>query len=311
METEQFPIDDVIPVDHAHLIEDQNRLILQHGGVVTRVFFNKVSRMPLDHYLKHELPSADGKTKCHLIRDYNHNNITMILDDHVAVYDVVSIEDVPLRELANNLITTQNMELFPNIPYQIIGYIKQQDCLLLTVHIPASWFYYRSAEIESLKVMHPPLWFRVKLNNAGSLLSAAMVVVRTTEARWEATKLYRWILPNVFPNNEICLGGSQLSGGITDPTYGQIIMSVYHQVFDSLWNYHLFDQDTVDKAAREAFDALSGNKIPFTSPLSGIGSTASLKRILSVLHQPEGWRQIKWPDNQYTADEFVRGKGGR
>jgi hypothetical protein len=89
-------------------------------------------------------------------------------------------------------------------------------------------------------------------------------------------------------------------------------MSVYHQVFDSLWNYHLFNSDDADKAVMAAFNALPKNRVPFEGLTDKAHSaTASIKRMLSVLHQPEGWRQIKWPENQFSAEDFVRGKGGR
>lgn len=312
---EQFPLDDVVPVDNAHLIEAQDKLILQHGGVVTKVNFSKVTRMPLERYrsLREELMFPDDAQRCHVIRDLEHHNITMILNDHVAVYDVTSIEEVPLCKLADNLVTEQDLKLFPDIQYPLVGYIRRPDCRIITVHIDATWFHYRAADIPSIRVMHPPIWLRIKLNNAGALIGGGMVVVRTREPRWDNTRLYQWILPNVFDySNEICFGSTTLSYAVPDPTDGQRIMALYHQVFDSLWNYHLFHPETVDKATLEAFKALPVSKRPYQGlTASTAGQSASLKRLLSVLTQPDGWRQIQWPLNQMTATDFVTGQRSR
>lgn len=312
---EQFPLDDVVPVDNAHLIEGTDKLILQHGGVITRINFDKVTRMPLERYrsLREDLTVPDDAQRCHVIRDLEHHNITMILNDHVAVYDVKSIEEVPLSKLADNLVTEQDLKLFPDIQYPLVGFIRKPGCRIITVHIDASWFHYRAADIQPIRVMHPPIWLRINLNNAGALIGGGMVVVRTREPHWEKTQLYQWILPNVFDySNEICLGNTALSYAVANPTDGQRIMALYHQVFDSLWNYHLFHSETVDKATLEAFKALPVSKRPYQDlTTSTAGQGAALKRLLSMLAQPDGWRQVKWPTNTMSASDFVNGERSR
>ena len=307
---DSFPIDDLVPVKDMHLVERDSDLIVQHGGVVTRITFDKVVRMPVSEYFKDS--PVKYKDDFQIIRDYSHGNITMILKDQVAVYSVQAVEDVPLNKLTPLLSVETEQQVFPDIPYPIIGYIVRKDCKIITVYLEPRWFHYHAAEINpAVRVQHPPLWLRVQLSNSGSLLGCAIALVRTNSVKWEDTKLYHLALPNVFNSHEVCLGGSHIDGGTSSPTAGQVIMSLYHQIFDSNWNFHLFEQKTVDEITAEAFAAVRQPDTLFDGLTADSHSQLdSLKRLLTVLSIPEGWRLIKWRESRTTATSFVT-KGGR
>ena len=317
---DQFPIDDMTPVQDMHLFELPNQeLIMQHGGVATRVSFDEVKRMPLHYYLANMVPKADNsEPRCDVIRDYEHNNVTLILNDQVAVYHVTGVNDVAMRDLADALQVQKDFEFVPNIPFPLIYYKQTAEEKWITVAIEAKWFHYNSKRlgINGLKVMHPPLWLNVKLSNANVLLGARVAVVRNSELHWQDTKLYHLALPNVWHNHDICLGGTRILDQIDSPTMGQTIMLVYNQVFNSEWNLDLVMSDRVVKTVGEAFDKLK----PESNPFKGLGykagvttqaSATAIKALLAVLTQPQGWRVATWQESDFTAESFVNWRNGR
>lgn len=66
-ENPKIELDTVTPASFAHLVERREDILLQHGGAVTRLYFDNVEVMNLDAFLQQEVSkciTATQQTQC-------------------------------------------------------------------------------------------------------------------------------------------------------------------------------------------------------------------------------------------------------
>lgn len=302
-ENPKIEIDNVTPASFAHLIERREDLLLQHGGTVTRMYFDTVEAMNLDAFLQQEVPRLkEQQKKLTVIRDSVSKAVTLITGDQVLMYHLTNLEEVPVNELVKLIKMNSAKTFIPNIGYPLVCYIEKASEKIITVLVENKSFIYRTKmflsnnEEFSVKLYMPPLWFQVRLNGANTVMGMKLAAVPEKALTTESTCLRHLPLPNIHMNGELCLGSSVLKAtydSATEITEGMVIQASLDQVFNSLWNFDLLDSelslvvstsyDTLRIKNKEIFDGIIKNR-------SADLYRAMQIRAVAVLTDPNGWK---------------------
>ena len=302
-ETPKIEIDNVTPASFAHLIERREDILLQHGGTVTRMYFDTVEAMNLDAFLQQEVPRLkEQQKKLTVIRDSVSKAVTLITGDQVLMYHLTNLEEVPVNELVKLIKVTSAKTFIPNIGYPIVSYVEQAAEKIITVLVENKSFIYRTKlflannEEFSVRLYLPPIWFQVRLNGANTVMGMKLAAVPEKALTTEKTCLRLLPLPNIHTNGELCLGSSVLKttyDNADEITEGMIIQASLDQVFNSLWNFDLLDSELSSVVGR-SYDTLKIKNKEIFDDLIKLRSSDMYKamqiRAVAVLTDPNGWK---------------------
>ena len=327
MENNKIELDDITPASFSHLIERHDDVLLQHGGVVTRMYFDKVELMDLDAFLQQEVPKLKRQQQeLTIIRDSVSKSVSLITGDQVIKYHLTNMEECFADELAKLIKVDEVKTFIPDIHYPLIGYVDKADYKAITVLIENKSFMYRTKMFGgdqkefATRVHLPPIWLAVRINRAGTVLGARIAAVPEKALRTEDTVLYRLPLPNIHVNGELCLGTAAVKDAfahVEQPTDGMIIQVVVDQIFNSLWNYDLIDRDlavVMNDAYKKARVINRDDFDSFISYAAGNQAVAMQIRIVGILTDPNGWKLLKYSrmsrngrEDLMTASLFLEG----
>lgn len=312
-------VDQQTPSDVAHIYETRDNVIVQHGGLASRLHFSKASVMDLDTFLTYELPKLKGSKKKSadllVLKDVENNNITLFYDNCVLKYDVDEVEEVTLNNLSKYISTAEMKTFFPGIHYPLVGYVEKPGRKEITVALAPKKITFRSERFKGGPfqdtITLPPLWFRVSLNGANNILGIGIAVVLQNELDPMKTKLHHWVLPNVHSSGEVCLGSTRIEVRGLDKnmiTEGVCIQMAMDQIFNSLWNMDLTWDYKYPEIIGKSYVNLPKiedyeNRIKTNSADKTV---CDMLRLLRVLKEPSGWMSLKWPEARFSADQFLR-----
>lgn len=302
-ENPKIELDTVTPSSFAHLVERREDVLLQHGGAVTRMYFDNVEVMNLDAFLQQEVPRLKKQQQTlTVIRDSVSKAVTLITGDQVIMYHLTNMEEVPVNELVKLIKVTSAKTFIPNIGYPIVSYVEQAAEKIITVLVENKSFIYRTKlflannEEFSVRLYLPPIWFQVRLNGANTVMGMKLAAVPEKALTTEKTCLRLLPLPNIHTNGELCLGSSVLKttyDNADEITEGMIIQASLDQVFNSLWNFDLLDSELSSVVGR-SYDTLKIKNKEIFDDLIKLRSSDMYKamqiRAVAVLTDPNGWK---------------------
>lgn len=302
-ENPKIELDTVTPASFAHLVERREDILLQHGGAVTRMYFDNVEVMNLDAFLQQEVPRLKRQQQTlTVIRDSVSKAVTLITGDQVLMYHLTNMEEVPVNELVKLIKVTSAKTFIPNIGYPIVSYVEKVAEKIITVLVENKSFIYRTKmflpndEEFAVKLYLPPIWFQVQLNGANTVIGMKLAAVPEKALTTEKTCLRLLPLPNIHANGELCLGYSVLKATYDtadEITEGMIIQSSLDQVFNSLWNFDLLDRELSSVVGR-SYDTLKIKNKEIFDDLVKLRSSDMCRamqiRAVAVLTDPNGWK---------------------
>ena len=302
-ENPKIELDTVTPASFAHLVERREDILLQHGGAVTRMYFDNVEVMNLDAFLQQEVPRLKKQQQTlTVIRDSVSKAVTLITGDQVLMYHLTNMEEVPVNELVKLIKVTSAKTFIPNIGYPIVSYVEKAAEKIITVLVENKSFIYRTDmflsnnEEFSVKLYLPPIWFQVRLNGANTVIGMKLAAVPEKALTTEKTCLRLLPLPNIHANGELCLGYSVLKATYDtadEITEGMIIQSSLDQVFNSLWNFDLLDRELSSVVGR-SYDTLKIKNKEIFDDIVKLRASDMCKamqiRAVAVLTDPNGWK---------------------
>lgn len=302
-ENPKIELDTVTPASFAHLVERREDVLLQHGGAVTRMYFDNVEVMNLDAFLQQEVPRLKKQQQTlTVIRDSVSKAVTLITGDQVLMYHLTNMEEVPVNELVKLIKVTSAKTFIPNIGYPLVSYVEKAAEKIITVLVENKSFIYRTKmflpndEEFSVKLYLPPIWFQVRLNGANTVIGMKLAAVPEKTLTTEKTCLRLLPLPNIHANGELCLGYSVLKATYDtadEITEGMIIQSSLDQVFNSLWNFDLLDRELSSVVGR-SYDTLKIKNKEIFDDLVKLRSSDMCRamqiRAVAVLTDPNGWK---------------------
>ena len=302
-ENPKIELDTVTPASFAHLVERREDVLLQHGGAVTRMYFDNVEVMNLDAFLQQEVPRLKKQQQTlTVIRDSVSKAVTLITGDQVLMYHLTNMEEVPVNELVKLIKVNSAKTFIPNIGYPIVSYVEKAAEKIITVLVENKSFIYRTKmflpndEEFSVKLYLPPIWFQVRLNGANTVIGMKLAAVPEKALTTEKTCLRLLPLPNIHANGELCLGYSVLKATYDtadEITEGMIIQSSLDQVFNSLWNFDLLDRELSSVVGR-SYDTLKIKNKEIFDDLVKLRSSDMCRsmqiRAVAVLTDPNGWK---------------------
>lgn len=302
-ENPKIELDTVTPASFAHLVERREDILLQHGGAVTRMYFDNVEVMNLDAFLQQEVPRLKKQQQTlTVIRDSVSKAVTLITGDQVLMYHLTNMEEVPVNELVKLIKVTSAKTFIPNIGYPLVSYVEKAAEKIITVLVENKSFIYRTKmflpndEEFSVKLYLPPIWFQVRLNGANTVIGMKLAAVPEKALTTEKTCLRLLPLPNIHANGELCLGYSVLKATYDtadEITEGMIIQSSLDQVFNSLWNFDLLDRELSSVVGR-SYDTLKIKNKEIFDDLVKLRSSDMCRamqiRAVAVLTDPNGWK---------------------
>lgn len=302
-ENPKIELDTVTPASFAHLVERREDILLQHGGAVTRLYFDNVEGMNLDAFLQQEVPRLKKQQQTlTVIRDSVSKAVTLITGDQVLMYHLTNMEEVPVNELVKLIKVNSAKTFIPNIGYPIVSYVEKAAEKIITVLVENKSFIYRTKmflpndEEFAVKLYLPPIWFQVRLNGANTVIGMKLAAVPEKALTTETTCLRLLPLPNIHANGELCLGYSVLKATYDtadEITEGMIIQSSLDQVFNSLWNFDLLDRELSSVVGR-SYDTLKIKNKEIFDDLVKLRSSDMCRsmqiRAVAVLTDPNGWK---------------------
>ena len=302
-ENPKIELDTVTPASFAHLVERREDVLLQHGGAVTRMYFDNVEVMNLDAFLQQEVPRLKKQQQTlTVIRDSVSKAVTLITGDQVLMYHLTNMEEVPVNELVKLIKVNSAKTFIPNIGYPIVSYVEKAAEKIITVLVENKSFIYRTKmflsnnEEFSVKLYLPPIWFQVRLNGANTVMGMKLAAVPEKALTIEKTCLRLLPLPNIHANGELCLGYSVLKAtydNADEITEGMLIQSSLDQVFNSLWNFDLLDRE-LDSVVGRSYDTLKIKNKEIFDDIIKLRSSDMYRamqiRAVAVLTDPNGWK---------------------
>lgn len=261
-------LDTITPASMAHLFNTGSSVFHQHGGIATRVDYEKYHVMDIETFKKEVVPTL-GKENQNLItvRDSVSGQFVRLLKDEAVVYETTSVRDVPLVKLEEQLHTKSAFTLLLDSPFQVLCYIQKKDGTKhITVRIPERPFVmnltHDMAEAtgfhEPQTIWHPPVWMHVcmTMNNTwtGGYALAAPDICRDPLD----TELFSLGLPHTYDNGHVCWGDARLKDVATEdkPTEGTTIQMLYQMLFNSNFSDHTVPQTANIEKTAEVYKSL-------------------------------------------------------
>lgn len=310
-------LDNETPASMSYLYDMRDQVMLQHGGLCTRVHFDKVEQMDMSAFLTVVVPKLRKETEqLTIIRNSAAGAYTLLLGDQVIRYHVTNIAECGLRKLCEELRkNSSDTELItPNLLQPIIASYKYPGGVTLTVRVdPEKRRYNSSSPVLSVDYYPPPLWFRLSINTAKDLIGMGIAVIKEMHPNWNQVTLGEWPLANVYRSGAVCVGGSVLwaSGGVNaERTDGEVMQQAQHSFFTSNFNQDLLDPAGMTQVLGSSFDQLPDAKeLEEEMNTQGLQQKSrQLRKLLYVLRDPSGWRKLSYRPLRVAPENFVVGK---
>lgn len=298
--------------DAAYLVQTNSDVILDHGGVCTKLAFRSVEQMSLDYFFTHEVNKHKGNNDVlYAMQDSVSGAYTLILGDKVYKYTLRQIQQCSVDEIINLLVQNKPKIIAPNLPYVLIARCEGPEGKMITVYLPETKRAYKSALYKlDTHIYVPPCWFSVRINGAGTPVGTKVAAVKGIDLDWQDTKLYRMPLPNVHGDGSICFGSSRIvsvDSREDEKTEAEIIMFQIVQYFDSDFNNHL--TSCVNRVLSENDYKTAPRKAYYDGLLAArrnISDDIEMLKVLAVLEEPGGWRKLRLHDLQVKdVNSFV------
>lgn len=301
--TKEINIDTVTPSSLALLTDQREQVVLQHGGVVTRVGFDSVYAMSVEDFIKYEVPKiteARKSDELRVLRDSATQQLSLIYGDQVIQYHVTGLDECSINQLTELLCTKDKLVRVFNFARPLVSYVEDGSYNIVTVYVEEQkrelTFGLPGGRLTTTAYL-PPAWFKVTLNQSNSVMSSAIAAVPERSVRAEDTVLHHIALPNVGGGGSICMGSSHLTskGYFGDnPTLSQAVESAIMQFFGSVFNLDLYGYVQTLFCAKE-YEALPKLE-KFESRMGGCSKEKkTLLQILRIYSMPGGWRKVTLP----------------
>ena len=312
-------VDNEAPVNDAIIVENREKLMLLHGGAVTKITFDKVERMSLKTFVNKVVPVMtpdDGKFT--VIRSAATGTYVFILGDDVFRYKVNTVEEAELMATLRLFGDGRTFDMKPNCPYPIVSY--RSTCggaYSVVCHIQSQMRLFKCSWLKTPIMMHlPPVWLKGEYEAGGKLKAAKVVVVPFWHSSdYLQNTLCRWPLANVYADGRVCLGGTEDNTSKDAGNIGNQMVSLAARVFDSAYNTDLmFSTDrqlamireaVEDPRAVDALKALTG-KTSFN--MSSTDMRECLTYTAVLLSVPGLWAKFNFVGAAVTAEEFCNGR---
>ena len=317
---DEIKFDTVTPSSYAYVYNEDKDMLLQHGGCVTRLSFDRLEYMPIATFLQKVVPSLKSisDNDMYVIRNSVDGSYTLILKDGVYRYVLNGIDEVPLDEHLCTLVDEfQKREksvlrkYTPDLPWPIIADVETATQRTVTVKLQGVRVNYicSSAGLND-PVYLPPLWFSVVMTSAGMPTEARLAVATDTCLTFSDTTLQRWPFTNVWETGKVCLGSTTVQGAADTPTTAQMIQYTFDRIMNSDSQPDLIPSNTAyNNTVTELFNRLPDKlKSKFSNRLAACARSASLClliRSVAIHAEKDGWRRFPYRPAEFTASEFV------
>lgn len=297
----ELEVNNSVPTGTAHVFDTDGNVVLEHGGVCTRLEFDKVESMSIDTFRRLELSKLKSSESClHVVRNAAEDEYAFILGDRVLRYKLVGCSEVPLEQLLKELqmpkaaATTEETGL----PWPMICKKTSSEWIVTTVMVPSMKRRYRCATGVSFDLEYwcPDIWFSLTTTTSGAYIRAKVCVVREYQSDFRKTQLWKWPLANVHPGGNICYGGANMTTIAKIPTLHGKIEEAMSMFFDAVFNVDLLDSYMIDQMFRGITLGDSFGE-PYDRLIAGAaGSHADYVRgtlkLLWAMREPGGWRKL-------------------
>lgn len=165
-DSNEILLDNSVPSSLAHLIETRDWLMLQHGGVATRLAFDKVEQFDLHTFLKTVVPGLNKQDRTlTVMRNSVAGEYMFLLGDQVIRYHTTDVAEVPLDEMVRSLDFKKEKIFDCDLPFPLVCRSEKKNTIKTTAYIPSTKRLYRwtARDETSLTVEYypPPVWFCV------------------------------------------------------------------------------------------------------------------------------------------------------
>ena len=285
---QELTINNFSAVSDAHLVERYQQLMLEHGGVVTRIGFDTVEAMSLETFKTQVAPTlAPDPDHMVVVRDSASGTYSFIVGDGVIRYKVTTAEECTINDVVENLQRNDVKDIVHNTPFPVIREHVTPRCTTLTGAFPAEkrMYPYRDQQYE---IYIPATWFAVCMDVNKVVYENRLCVCDQWCPVFENTKLFCWPLGNVYQEGKVCTGSSEIEARIDnrEMTVADILIQHRERVLNMNHNDDLlsrFGSDYNDKVNTLYKKLLSEHKI---EPCRGCNPSHATLAILSI---PEGW----------------------
>lgn len=315
-EPAQITIDNAMPGDTALLVQGPASVILQHGGIMTRMQYSSVESMGLDTFKHKVLP----KLKCdqaerdlYCIRDTLDGVVTLILGDQVLKYNLTNIEECGVKNIVKLVREEARVEeavvTAPDLPWSLVAKVQTRTHRNITVRLPETYrrFYMPKCDVD-IHIWYPPLWACVTMPASGRTAHMMYLAIeKAFNMDWRKTELLQLPLPNVFESDgSICYGNVSLATALTGQTTdAQIIMSMMTMFFDSEFNDHLLEYYRFNEIVGNAYNELPEDK-EMEQLVNRHYACADFLKELRVLKEKNGWRKLKFEPHHKSPVDFAQ-----
>ena len=307
-------IDTVTPASAAFLYTREGDVMLQHGGICTRITFDRVEQTDLSTFLSEIVPRMKrDASNLTIIRNPTRGEYTFVLGDAVTIYKVNAIEDVGIADMIERLTIKKAQSVYiPDIPYQIIADVQDEQLRKITVRIPEHKSVYRCSDLQlNEKVYIPPLWAKVTLNRANMPTNLQLAVEAERNPMSMATTLYGWPFTNAWSEDgKCCLGNTSLSVAKTQLTIGEAIQVTLQRFIESDSNPHLIPHYAADAEKRMlSMYAELKDKAKFDKLLKAYSNSkdaCTLVRSVAIHTEKGAYRTFPYLKLKVGAETFIR-----
>ena len=147
----------------AHLIEMQNAVMLEHGGVVTKLTFYSVEEMTLEAFKEYVVPKIGApQDDLTIVRDAASGSYSFILGDRVTRYKVTGVKECMLDDVVSMLRTNSNKDDKYNMPVPLIRDLITNAHRVTTAAFPSEKRQYKYLG-KTYTIYIPPTWFAIEI----------------------------------------------------------------------------------------------------------------------------------------------------
>ena len=294
-------LDNSVPSSLAHLIETRDQLMLQHGGVATRLAFDKVEQFDLHTFLKTVVPGLNKQDRTlTVMRNSVAGEYMFLLGDQVIRYHTTDVAEVPLDEMVKSLDFKKEKLFDCDLPFPLVCRSERKNTIKTTAYIPSTKRLYRWAARDEasfgVEYYPPPVWFCVETNLTGSVMGAKIAVVKERTSKWRETQLGVWPLGNAGMGGQICFGSTTTATVIEKPTEAETYVMTLERFFNSNFNNDLSHSyyGQPSELQRLYEKAPPNERLAKKIQASKTTEIKDTMRVLAVLQRPEAWRQLNY-----------------
>lgn len=309
-------LDTTVPSDRVYIYDESNNTMLQTGGIVTRLTWDRLERLDLEYFKTKVAPrlNTGEKDNLYVIRDSSAGFYTFILQDSVYRYHLTSTHQVELSDMVLYLRTKTGAMTIYDHPYPCIAEFTAGTRTTWTFRLDNYTMNYRCEspfKYEGTLYM-PPMWAAMTFDvseHPYNLTQLKLAVVLDDRQDIKERTLYKLPLANCSSiDGKCCLGNTQVMFGNIDRTK----LSFAAQVNAHLLRYFAAEHNmdlmpmphAVESILGDAFDKLP-NAVKDKLPANTITRREYYKMLL-VLSQRNGWTRLKFEPMSEKAEDFIR-----